>query len=170
MQPMLIERYTVKDYEQWEGEWELVEGVPYAMAPAPVGKHQWVMMRLGAFLNRELEECRECYVLGDAEWRVSKDTVVRPDVMVTCGDLVDFVSRRPEIVIEIVSPSTKLRDEVMKKELCRREGVPYFALVYPDDEKVRFFKLISDEYREEEPRFEICGKKIELDIDYIFRR
>ncbi|MEO1923214.1 MAG: Uma2 family endonuclease, partial [Nautiliaceae bacterium] len=32
---IIEELYTVKDYEQWEGDWELIEGRPYAMAPAP---------------------------------------------------------------------------------------------------------------------------------------
>ena len=31
--------YTYKDYELWEGDWELIKGIPYAMAPAPVWQH-----------------------------------------------------------------------------------------------------------------------------------
>ena len=38
--------YTYEDYCQWEGRWELIEGMPYAMAPAPLPAHQ----RLGASL------------------------------------------------------------------------------------------------------------------------
>ena len=30
----------VSDYEVWEGDWELIEGIPYAMSPVPTMKHQ----------------------------------------------------------------------------------------------------------------------------------
>ena len=35
----LLPRYTVKDYERWDGDWELIEGVPYALA-SPSFRHQ----------------------------------------------------------------------------------------------------------------------------------
>ena len=34
--------YTYDDYCQWEGQWELIEGMPYAMSPAPIPAHQRV--------------------------------------------------------------------------------------------------------------------------------
>lgn len=39
-------RYTYEGYKRWEGDWELIEGVPYAMAPSPSGKHQRVVAEL----------------------------------------------------------------------------------------------------------------------------
>ncbi len=170
MEPMLIERYTIKEYLHWEGDWELIAGVPYAMAPAPVGKHQWIMMRIGAFLNSALEECEKCFVVGEAEWRIAEDTVVRPDVMVMCGELVNYFSDTPRIIFEIISPSSKLRDEIMKKELYRQMKVPYYALVYPDEERVLFYRLENGQFKEAEAKFRICDKDIKLNEDYIFRR
>lgn len=35
-----LPHYTYDDYAQWEGRWEIIEGVPYAMSPAPTIKHQ----------------------------------------------------------------------------------------------------------------------------------
>lgn len=35
-----IPRYTYDDYKQWEGQWELISGVAYAMSPAPMIEHQ----------------------------------------------------------------------------------------------------------------------------------
>lgn len=32
-----LPRYTVEDYNRWEGDWELIEGIPYASAPSPSG-------------------------------------------------------------------------------------------------------------------------------------
>ena len=41
--------YTYDDYCQWEGRWELIEGMPYAMSPAPVPAHQRVAITLSVF-------------------------------------------------------------------------------------------------------------------------
>ena len=33
---MYVETYTYEDYKRWEGDWELIDGVPLAMAPSPI--------------------------------------------------------------------------------------------------------------------------------------
>ncbi len=33
-------RYTIDDYKLWEGDWELIDGIPFAMTPSPFGKYQ----------------------------------------------------------------------------------------------------------------------------------
>ena len=43
MRSLLIENlphYTIQEYKKWEGNWELIYGIPYAMSPASVNKHQ----------------------------------------------------------------------------------------------------------------------------------
>ena len=43
MDPIKLEyipQYTYEEYKTWEGKWELIYGVPYAMSPAPILKHQ----------------------------------------------------------------------------------------------------------------------------------
>jgi hypothetical protein len=42
------EFYTLDDYLQWEGNWELIEGMPYAMAPSPSVTHQTVGLNIAA--------------------------------------------------------------------------------------------------------------------------
>ena len=37
-----LPNYTYADYAQWEGRWELMDGVPFAMAPSPSFQHQSV--------------------------------------------------------------------------------------------------------------------------------
>ena len=46
--------YCIEDYLLWEGDWELWDGIPVAMSPAPNFFHQSVGMRLGAFLVNQL--------------------------------------------------------------------------------------------------------------------
>ena len=38
----LLPYYTYDDYCNWEGRWELIDGIPFAMSPAPSLRHQWL--------------------------------------------------------------------------------------------------------------------------------
>jgi hypothetical protein len=36
----ILPSYTYEDYLHWEGRWELIDGIPYAMSPFPAPRHQ----------------------------------------------------------------------------------------------------------------------------------
>ncbi len=62
--PKFEEKYTVDDYMRWQGDWELIEGVPYAMAPSPRGRHQLVCLLISTQIEEKLRTCEEkCFVL-----------------------------------------------------------------------------------------------------------
>lgn len=42
----ILSYYTYADYAQWEGQWELIDGIPYAMSPSPVPKHQRIANKI----------------------------------------------------------------------------------------------------------------------------
>ncbi|MEO1927185.1 MAG: Uma2 family endonuclease [Nautiliaceae bacterium] len=130
------EYYTVKDYEHWEGDWELIKGRPYAIAPAPFNKHQWIAGKLAFLLNLKFRKCNKCFVLVEAEYRISEDTILRPDVSVICGKLEKYITKAPLIIFEIIFPSTRLRDEITKKKIYKINKVPFYVLVYPDEKVV----------------------------------
>jgi len=48
--------YTYNDYKDWDGAWELIDGVAYAMSPAPYPKHQKIVFKLA----KELDESLNC--------------------------------------------------------------------------------------------------------------
>ncbi len=130
------EYYTFDDYQQWKGEWELFNGMPYAMAPSPSVTHQMVSLNIASKIKEEFnnkeDSCGNCTVLMETDWLVSNDTVVRPDVMVICQEIDEKVSVPPELIVEVVSLSSTKRDESMKFDLYQREGVLYYILVYPE--------------------------------------
>jgi len=171
-----LPRYTVEDYRLWEGDWELIEGVPFAMAPSPTGKHQGVLVNLIFSLKSALKEYseRKALVYAELDWVVSEDTVVRPDASVLCREVSDYIKSPPEAVFEVVSKSTALKDEKLKFELYRREGVKYYLLVYPEVGKVRGFRLEGDKYEKffdsDEGLLELslCGCKVELEVKELF--
>lgn len=165
MAALVLETYTYNDYKNWEGDWELIYGHPYAMAPSPVGKHQFIMGRIIYQLNKILDEkeCNSCYVLGEIDYIVSNDTILKPDVALVCGKLPKFIKKPPLCVFEIISPSTKLRDEITKKEIYEKNKVKLF-LVYPDEKKVIYNEKEIQKIEIDTP----CGK-IEFNKEEIFK-
>ncbi|NPA12411.1 MAG: Uma2 family endonuclease [Aquificae bacterium] len=139
--------YTVEDRNRWQGDWELVEGIPYALA-SPSIEHQRVLRNLIVELSHKLQNCENCEVIPDIDYYISEDTVVRPDLIVVYKGLKEKLTVPPNIVFEIVSPTSVKVDEHIKFELYQREGVLYYCLVYPveDRKHIKVFKLKEGKY------------------------
>jgi Uma2 family endonuclease len=56
----ILPYYTYEDYVHWEGKWELIDGIPYAMHPAPTPRHQMIANTLGALFYFALKRCSNC--------------------------------------------------------------------------------------------------------------
>ncbi len=176
---MLIEkyipRYTVEDYKVWKGDWELIDGIPFAMTPSPFGKHQKVSARISQLLLNELDKCEKSNVYIELDWIINENTVVRPDVSVLCDEIEEYIKTPPKIIFEVISKSTVIKDEKIKFELYREEKVDYYVLVYPNLKKVRAFKL--DKYRynkifDDEKGIldiDVCNCHIKINVEHIFR-
>ena len=141
-----IEYYTYEDYRKWEGDWELIRGFPVAMAPSPVRTHQNLLAMFAYELNKNLLECNECEVLVEEDYIVEDDTILRPDVSVVCDEKNDFITKAPEIVVEVVSKSTAKRDEKIKFEIYEKELVKYYILAYPDRLMAKVYKNINAKF------------------------
>lgn len=169
--------YTFDDYQLWEGEWELIQGIPYAMSPAPVKKHQMLVLAIGSELTNKIGECPNSEVLIDEDWKLDTDTVLKPDVSVVCNDdNPNYIAKTPEIIFEVLSPSTAKRDEGLKFSLYEKEGVKYYILVYSDDLVAKVYKLEGDVFKKsaecdtEVYEFGDVTCPLEFDFATIFKR
>ena len=167
-----LETYTYEDYKRWEGDWELIEGVPIAMAPSPLGIHQFLNLRIAKIIDNQLEECENCVALIEEDWIISNDTVLRPDTLVVCKeDLFANVKKTPHLIVEVVSKSTQRKDETIKKEIYEKEGVKTYILIYPEILKARVFVLEDGKYKDLgmfvdevfETKIEDCPLKIDFE-------
>ncbi|RUM49801.1 MAG: Uma2 family endonuclease [Hydrogenothermus sp.] len=139
--------YTIEDYKLWEGDWELIEGIPFAMAPSPFGIHQKAIANFTYEIKKQLEDCpKDCNVYIELDWIISDDTVLRPDLVVICKEIIEYLKENPEIVVEVISKPTAKKDEHLKYEIYEREKVPYYIIAYPEIKKVRVFKLTNGKY------------------------
>jgi len=139
------ERYTYADYASWDEEnrYELIDGEVFLMS-APSVAHQRVLRELFVQLANFLEE-KSCEVFvapldvclnakGDDD-----DMVVQPDLIVICDRSILDNKRcngAPDLIIEIVSPSTSKHDRFTKLNKYLKAGVREYWIVDPDDKGV----------------------------------
>ena len=149
-------RYTYTDYYSWDDgkRWELIDGIAYDMAPAPSQEHQTVsgelFVQFHNFLKRE-KTCKVFYAPFDVRLDPDgkDDTVVQPDILVVCDDAkLDGRSCNgaPDMVIEILSPSSTRHDRVRKLEVYQRYGVQEYWIVDPVSKSVQVHILENGHY------------------------
>ena len=174
---MYVETYTYEDYKRWEGDWELIDGVPLSMAPSPVGIHQVISGMFFKELNDLIEECDDCFVMIEEDYIINEDTILKPDVAIVCNeDIYSFIKNTPKLIVEVVSPSTIKRDEKVKFEIYEKEGIEWYFLVYPNIMKVKVYRLIDGiykkvgDYTHGKMKLKIDECEGEIDFDNIFRK
>lgn len=163
--------YTYDDYCQWEGRWELIEGMPYAMSPAPATLHQIVNGNLYLVFSSALRHtCNQCRAYIPIDWRISDDTVVQPDLLIACRKIekvfLDFV---PPLTLEILSPSTSFKDRHEKFELYEQQGVHYYIIVDPAFRKIEIYELTAGKYQPvaiNPPTFEFSLEGCKATVDF----
>lgn len=131
--------YTVIDYLNLPDEQkaELIDGVMYDMA-APSFIHQQIVGELYAVLRTGQEHHNECHVcLSPLDVQLNSDnhTMVQPDLFVVCDpDKItkDRIVGAPDLVIEVLSPSTRRKDLQIKLGKYACAGVKEYWMIDPD--------------------------------------
>lgn len=145
--------FTYKDYQGWpEGErWEIINGNAYAMTPAPSTKHQQISLYLSTIIGQFFKGsgCQPFSAPTDVVF--DEQNVVQPDLLVICdkSKITEAnIQGAPDLIVEILSPSTAVKDKREKKSLYERFGVREYLIVYPAEELVERHLL-------KEGRFEV---------------
>ena len=164
--------YTYKNYLSWgeDVRCELIDGIPHMMAGVTLW-HQEIVMSLVRQLSNFLDgkTCKVIVSPFDVRLFPEKDnmdkTVVMPDIMVVCDKkkLEDGKACKgaPDFIAEILSPSTKGKDLIDKKELYEKAGVREYWVV--DKDKLYKNILTDGIYIEKIIKLE-SGTKIDVDI------
>ena len=151
--------YSMADVLDWDGQEriELVDGYPVMMAP-PARIHQRACMALAGQLYHYLKG-KKCEVypapfavrLFEREGDYPEDvyTMVEPDISVVCDcSKLDAAGCKgaPDLVMEILSPSTMRHDRFTKFNLYQRAGVREYWIVDPVSKSVQIFVLENGHY------------------------
>jgi len=152
--------YSYADYLLWrfQERVELIKGKIFKMSPAPRSTHQIVSgelyLQFANFLKGN--KCSVFYAPFDVRLprnREKQETklynVVQPDLCVIC-DLSKIDERgcigAPDLIIEILSPSSSKKDTQNKFELYQSSGVKEYWIVSTNDKLVMVFDLINGKY------------------------
>lgn len=142
-----LPNYSYKDYCLWEGNWELINGIPFSMAPIPVFKHQDVNTRILVQLRNKLVNYKHCTAIMPIDWKINENTIVQPDVSVLCEKVTgSFLSSPPMLIFEIFSPSTIHKDRTIKFDIYESQGVKYYVMVNVDKKEIEIFELKKQKY------------------------
>ncbi len=151
------QRFTYREYCSWPNDerWELIGGKAYNMSPAPSRRHQEISFELSGILREYLKgrDCKAFTAPFDVmlpDFPIGKedeiDTVVQPDMSVIC-DSSKIIDKgclgAPDLIIEILSPSTSKKDLNEKFQLYEKHGVKEYWIVDPGNMYFRVFHLLE---------------------------
>ena len=152
--PAEKERYTFADVLTWDEDEriEIINGEAVMMAP-PSRIHQKVSVAITSQLYNFLEG-KKCEVYPapfgvrlfekDGDSPDDVDTMVEPDISVVCDkNKLDKHGCKgaPDLVVEILSPSTLRHDRFVKLSLYQRAGVREYWIVEPETQTVQVYTL-----------------------------
>ncbi|VAX07477.1 hypothetical protein MNBD_GAMMA26-751 [hydrothermal vent metagenome] len=147
------EQYTFSDYLNWQDNerWEIIDGEAYNMTPAPAIKHQNVVVTFARIIGNALKgkPCRPFVAPTDVV--LSECDVVQPDVIVVCDEkkiTEANIQGAPDLVVEVLSPSTALKDKREKKALYEKFAVKEYIIIDPMELYVERFVLKGERYGE----------------------
>ena len=143
--------YTYDDYLTWPDEprKEIINGVSYAMS-SPTVRHQELSMRLSVVMGPFFKgkPCR--LFVAPLDVVLSEDTVVQPDLLVVCDPKKitgACIRGTPDLVIEILSPSSASYDRLLKFKRYADAGVKEYWLVSPELALIEIFTLDGESFR-----------------------
>ena len=147
--------YTVEDYfslvPEGTNRWELIRGF-FEMSPAPLDIHQRVSADLQFLIHGHFMG-KPCQVRSAPYDVILSNNVVQPDLCVICD--LSKIKRKgcygaPDMIVEIVSKSTRPRDLADKFTLYEEHSVSEYWVVFPDEQEVWKYVLDNDKYSDKE--------------------
>jgi Uma2 family endonuclease len=142
------ERFRYEDYLTWPDEerWELIDGRACDMTPALSFKHQRIVGNTYHLIRRVLRHSHCVVGIAPTDIILSPYDVVQPDVFVVCDSakITDQnIQGAPDLVVEVLSPTTSRKDRWEKKALYERAGVLEYILIDPEGQYVERYLLES---------------------------
>lgn len=145
-------KFTYQDYkslsESETERYELLEG-ELVMVPPPDPEHQDIVGNLFRLLSEHVRQQRlgKVYVapldvvLGERD----EEDVVQPDIIYISPQRKGIITEKeirgaPDLVVEVLSPSTAQRDRTLKKKLYARYGVAEYWIVDPKAQAVEVYR------------------------------
>jgi Uma2 family endonuclease len=164
---------TVAEFLAWDppdfgDRWELVDGIPQAMAPA-APKHGFIQAEAARLIGNHLAEQRpQCRVATEPGLQPKVDgkfNVRVPDLAVTCANLEpgDRLLRDPVVVIEILSPSNARETKQNIWSYVTIPSVQEILTIYTEEHRIELLRRDPDGAWPDNPLVLMSGDAVTLD-------
>lgn len=146
------QQFTYQDYLGWSEDerWEIVNGKALNMTPAPSVSHQRIVRKINGHFWDNRDKLKNCeFFSAPIDVVFDEYNVVQPDFLVVCSKkqiLEKNIQGAPELVIEVISPSSSSYDRREKKALYESFGVNEYIIIYPDLCNIERYVLEKNSY------------------------
>ncbi len=147
-------KFTYSDYEKLPSDgkqYQVLDGELF-MTPAPITKHQRVLLKICGCLSEYVsrENAGEIYI-APCDVVLSDENIVQPDLLFITKENLHLIKEKniqgaPDMVVEILSESTEKLDRVYKKNLYEKFGVKEYWLVDIQNDAVEVLCLRERHY------------------------
>lgn len=176
MENYSLKKLSLSDFDEMrnndENKYELIDGI-VLMSPRPNIKHQEIMgnlyLEIGNFLKG-----KNCKVFTEIEVQF-EDNVLIPDISVICGiesTEIQRYKKAPEIVIEILSLSSRYTDTFTKLYKYELLGVKEYWIANPDLETINIYNFENKTNKEYTKSIKLISdifNKLEINLCDIFK-
>jgi len=147
-------KLTYEEFRQLPDDgkhYELVHGEVH-LSPSRSTKHQLILGNTSVSLGTYVRSARLGVLFcAPLDVCLNPDTALQPDLIFISAERVgivqeNFVAGAPELVVEVVSPSTTVHDRVTKLPIYAEAGVPEFWLIDSQARTVEVLKLQGKKY------------------------
>jgi Uma2 family endonuclease len=147
-------KFTYEDYLLFPDDGrrhELIDGEHF-MTPSPSTRHQRISRNLLTLLHNYLRQAKAGEAFdAPTDVLLSDMDVVQPDLLFISSHRSSIITERcihgaPDLVVEIVSETTRKTDEVIKRKLYERYGVQEYWIVDPELEIIKVFRMTEQGY------------------------
>jgi Uma2 family endonuclease len=151
-----VETMTVGEYLIWEAgqevRHELVDGIAEMMVGGSVG-HDIVKTNASIFLGTKLRGTSCRVHSSDMKIRCFNDNIRYPDITIACGPLVptDQMSSDPRVVFEVLSPSTRTTDFLVKlRDYKTIPSLTAYVILWQDEPRAMVYRKTGEGWIEDE--------------------
>lgn len=145
-------KITWQDYLTWppDERWEVIDGEAYDMSPSPTERHQTIVLNFAVHLKERLKNSSCRVYTAPLDVYFDEYNFVQPDVFVVCdrNKIKERISGAPDLIIEVLSSFTAIKDRKDKKDLYERFGVREYIIVHPEEHYIERFLLKEGRYGE----------------------
>lgn len=149
-------KLTIDEYGELPNDgkrYQILDG-ELDVTPAPNIMHQRISNRLGWALVAAMQKTDQGEIFyAPTDVVLDRHNIVQPDLVFVRKEHADIVGPAnirgvPDLIIEILSPSTRRTDVLVKSELYARFGVPMYWIVDPDLDRIELYELVDRAYQQ----------------------